>query len=126
MNKLYVPTSLGELVDKLTILEIKSDKFKGSPLKNVEKELSLLKSILFGLKLDINKDLINELKKINIKLWNIEDSIRECERKKIFNDNFILLARSVYKFNDERASIKRKINLTYGSDLIEEKSYSEY
>ena len=81
---------------------------------------------MFGLKLDINKDLINELKKINIKLWNIEDSIRECERKKIFNENFILLARSVYKFNDERASIKRKINLTYGSDLIEEKSYSEY
>ena len=111
MNKLYIPTSLGELVDKLTILEIKSHKFKGSSLKNVEKELSLLKNILFGLKLDINNDLINKLKKINTKLWNIEDSIRECERKKIFNDNFILLARSVYKFNDERASIKRKINL---------------
>jgi len=126
MKDLYIPISLGELIDKLTILEIKSEKFRGNSLENVNKELSLLKDILFGLQIDMNTDLINKLKEINIKLWNIEDSIREFERQKIFNENFILLARSVYKYNDERASIKRKINLNYGSDLVEEKSYSEY
>ena len=126
MNQFLIPISLGELIDKLTILEIKSGKFADSSLQNVRKELSHLKKILSGLELDIDKTLINELKEINKKLWDIEDAIRVYESKKLFNEKFISLARSVYHFNDQRASLKRKINIKYGSDLIEEKSYSPY
>ena len=126
MNQFLIPISLGELIDKLTILEIKSEKFTDSALQNVRKELLQLKNILSGIELDIDKILINELKEINKKLWDIEDAIRVYERKKLFNEKFIALARSVYQFNDQRASLKRKINIKYGSDLIEEKFYSNY
>ena len=126
MNQFLIPISLGELVDKLTILEIKSEKFTDSALQNVRKELLQLKNILSGIELDIDKILINELKEINKKLWDIEDAIRVYESKKLFNEKFISLARSVYQFNDQRASLKRKINIKYGSDLIEEKFYSNY
>ena len=126
MNQFLIPISLGELIDKLTILEIKSEKFTDSSLQNVRKELTHLKKILSELELDIDKTLINELKEINKKLWDIEDAIRVYESKKLFNEKFISLARSVYHFNDQRASLKRKINIKYGSDLIEEKSYSPY
>jgi len=126
MNQFLIPISLGELIDKLTILEIKSEKFTDSSLQNVRKELTHLKKILSELELDIDETLINELKEINKKLWDIEDAIRVYESKKLFNEKFISLARSVYHFNDQRASLKRKINIKYGSDLIEEKSYSPY
>mgnify|MGYP001212913895 CR=1 FL=1 len=126
MNQFLIPISLGELVDKLTILEIKSEKFTDSALQNVRKELLQLKNILSDIELDIDKILINELKEINKKLWDIEDAIRVYESKKLFNEKFISLARSVYQFNDQRASLKRKINIKYGSDLIEEKFYSNY
>ena len=116
MNQFLIPISLGELIDKLTILEIKSEKFTDSALQNVRKELLQLKNILSGIELDIDKILINELKEINKKLWDIEDAIRVYERKKLFNEKFI----------DQRASLKRKINIKYGSDLIEEKFYSNY
>ena len=126
MNKFLIPISLGELIDKLTILEIKSEKFTDSALQNVRKELLQLKNILSGIELDIDKILINELKEINKKLLDIEDEIRVYESKKLFNEKFISLARSVHQFNDQRASLKRKINIKYGSDLIEEKFYSNY
>lgn len=125
------PISLGELVDKITILEIKTKNISGQEkIKNVSNELEILESRLSSCldrreteKLDPLK---SELSKINKLLWSIEDDIRECEKDKNFGESFITLARAVYVTNDQRASIKKEINLQFGSDLIEEKSYQEY
>ena len=122
------PISLGELVDKISILMIKkrniSDTIK---LQHVNKELEFLQKTL---KKYISEEEINEfllkLVNINSKLWDIEDDIRECERKKLFDQTFIDLARSVYFTNDERAKVKNDINKTFGSELVEVKSYEEY
>ena len=119
------PISLGELVDKISILMIKkkniSDLIK---LQHVNKELEFLQKTL---KKYISEEEINEfllkLVNINSKLWDIEDKIRIKEKKNEFDQEFINLARSVYKENDKRASIKKEINLKYGSILVEEKSY---
>ena len=122
------PISLGELVDKISILIIKkkniSDPIK---LEHVTKELQFLQKTLWKYISEnkINKS-IQDLININSKLWNIEDDIRECERKKIFDQTFIDLARSVYFTNDERAKVKNDINKTFGSELVEVKSYEEY
>ena len=122
------PISLGELVDKISILIIKekniSDKTK---LDHVKKELDFLQKTLMNYvqQEEINNYLEN-LININSKLWNIEDDIRECERKKLFDQTFIDLARSVYFTNDERAKVKNDINKTFGSELVEVKSYEEY
>ena len=123
---IYSPVSLGELIDKLTILEIKKDHITGSNLKNVNKELKLLKQTLQEHNLEIDIDLINQLKKVNNILWEIEDRIRIKEDKQEFDEEFIKLARSVYKENDRRAYIKKKINYKYNSGLVEEKSYNNY
>ena len=107
------PISLGELIDKISILEIKKQKIKSkTKLKFISYELVLLKEILKKNKVENKKikKLKIEIKKINQKLWKIEDDIRKYENKKIFNKNFINLARSVYKFNDKRAKIKLDIN----------------
>jgi hypothetical protein len=121
-----IEVSIGEIVDKLSILEIKknniSDKIK---LDNVVKEFNYLNNIVFN-ELKIEKDDFYELYLINLKLWNIEDAIREKEKNKEFDDNFIGLARRVYYINDERANLKKHINLKYGSNFIEEKSYAKY
>ena len=122
------PISLGELVDKISILMIKEKNISDSiKLKHVTKELEFLQKTL---KKYISEDKINEfllkLVNINSKLWDIEDDIRECERKKLFDQTFIDLARSVYFSNDERAKIKNDINKTFGSELVEVKSYEEY
>ena len=122
------PISLGELVDKISILIIKqkniADKTK---LDHVKKELDFLQKTLMNYvqQEEINNYLEN-LININSKLWNIEDDIRECERKKLFDQSFIDLARSVYFTNDERAKVKNDINKTFGSELVEVKSYEEY
>ena len=122
------PISLGELVDKISILIIKqkniTDKTK---LDHVKKELNFLQKTLMNYvqQEEINAYLEN-LININSKLWNIEDDIRECERKKLFDQSFIDLARSVYFTNDERAKVKNDINKTFGSELVEVKSYEEY
>ena len=121
-----VPVSLGELIDKITILEIKKENMTGRILKNVEKELGLLKLTLQGENLKIDIDLINKLKDVNNSLWKIEDRIRIKEGKQEFDKEFIKLARSVYKENDRRASIKKEINYIYKSALVEEKSYEKY
>ena len=122
------PISLGELVDKISILMIKKKNISDSiKLQHVNKELEFLQKTL---KKYISEEEINEfllkLVNINSKLWDIEDDIRECERKKLFDQTFIDLARSVYFTNDERAKVKNDVNKTFGSELVEVKSYEEY
>ena len=123
---ILAPISIGELIDKITILEIKQIYMTGIKLKNINKEMKLLKNILQDKNLEINIDLIKNLKKINKKLWEIEDNIRIKESKQEFDEEFVKLARSVYIENDKRASIKKEINQKYNSDLVEEKSYKNY
>ena len=128
-NEIIVPISTGELIDKISILKIKKKKIKNkSKLKNIINELLLLNKILNKNFKKNNKILIYEKKltQINKKLWDIEDKIRNLEAKKIFNKQFINLARSVYITNDKRSEIKRKINQLTGSNIKEEKSYKSY
>ena len=118
--------SAGELIDKITILEIKKIKISNKEkLNNIEKELSSLNGTMKKSIPDQNliKDLIVKLKEINLKLWDIEDGKRAAEKENSFNEKFIELARNVYKFNDERAKIKLAINNTLGSNIKEVKSY---
>ncbi len=126
LSNILAPVSLGELIDKITILEIKTKHMTGKKLRNVTKELELLKCIIKDKNIEININLINHLREVNNNLWDIEDKIRVKENDQKFDNDFIQLARSVYKENDRRASIKQEINLTYDSDLIEEKSYKNY
>jgi len=118
--------SAGELIDKITILEIKKTKISNKEkLNDIERELSSLSETMKKFIPEQNKikDLSNELKEINLKLWDIEDGKRAAEKEKNFNEKFIELARNVYKFNDERAKIKLAINNTLGSNIKEVKSY---
>ena len=129
MSLVSTPISVGELLDKVTILEIKQEKINDSEkLKNVQHELSLLESICE--QENILSDEVEKqkqaLKKVNLRLWAIEDDIRIKEKNREFDDAFIQLARSVYFENDDRAAIKKQINLMTGSQLIEEKSYQDY
>ena len=129
MKTPLIPISWGELFDKITILQIKLENLKDkNALKNVKIEYDeLFKIYENNFRVDANaKRLLADLKTINKTLWNIEDDIRDKERHKTFDDEFIELARSVYITNDERSRIKRNINETFGSQLIEEKSYSDY
>ena len=126
LSTILAPISIGELIDKITILEIKQIYMTGTKLKNINKEMKLLKNILQDKNLEINIALIKNLKKINKKLWEIEDNIRIKESNQEFDEEFIKLARSVYIENDKRASIKKEINQKYNSDLVEEKSYKNY
>ena len=125
-STILAPISIGELIDKITILEIKQIYMTGIKLKNIKKEMKLLKKILQDENLEINIDLIKNLKNINKKLWEIEENIRIKESKQEFDEEFIKLARSVYIENDKRASIKKEINQKYNSNLVEEKSYKNY
>ena len=118
--------SAGELIDKITILEIKKMKISNKEkLNNIEKELSSLNGTMKKSIPDQNliKDLIIKLKEINLKLWDIEDGKRAAEKENNFGEKFVELARNVYKFNDERAKIKLAINNTLGSNIKEVKSY---
>ena len=129
MSNITVAIAPGELIDKITILEIKSERIDDpAKLKNINFELSLLittwKASPYAAT-DITKEQ-EKLKAINEKLWDIEDAIRLKESKGQFDSAFIALARSVYISNDERSHIKRAINTKLGSDLIEEKSYTDY
>ena len=129
MRNLKVPISLGELIDKITILRIKLSKINSSEAqKNISLELEKLHQVLNETKIiDTNlKNFEIKLSKINKSLWVIEDKLREKEKEKKFDKNFISLARLVYHKNDERAKIKRMINKSFGSEIIEEKSYSQY
>tara|TARA_Y100000590_G_C15129081_1_gene791741 strand:- start:128 stop:514 length:387 start_codon:yes stop_codon:yes gene_type:complete len=123
------PISLGELFDKISILKIKEKNiFDQIKLKLIKDELNLLeKKLNLSVKDDNEiKSYLNELIAVNSKLWTIEDELRQHERKKVFNNSFISLARSVYIQNDLRAKIKLEINKKFGSKVIEVKSYEEY
>jgi hypothetical protein len=124
---LLAPISAGELIDKITILRIKSERIAADKRGNVRHELDLLESLatreLAGIDLD---DLTAELTAINAGLWDIEDGKRDCERRGDFGPAFVALARSVYIENDRRAAVKRRINDAAGSDIVEEKSYAPY
>ena len=124
-----IELSVGELLDKISILQIKAERIDDpSKVKNINKELDVLMSLWNDSPYsDTNlSSEINELKNINEALWDIEDKIRDKERNQVFDKDFIELARSVYFTNDKRAEIKRIINGKTGSELIEEKSYSDY
>ncbi len=125
-----INASVGELLDKISILKIKEEKINDEKkLLNIKKELGLLSSIAEKF---IEKDeksfkkFMDELFEINLQLWETEDSIRILENKKNFNDEFIQLARNVYYSNDKRFEIKSKINNFYGSEIVEEKDYEDY
>jgi len=124
-----IKVSFGELFDKISILEIKKTKLTNSDdIKSVSFELNLLNDALNKSNINnhnINK-LFNELKRINLKLWEIEDKIREKEKYSLFDDEFIELARSVYKTNDKRSKIKKEININLKSEVFEIKSYQDY
>ena len=129
MNKIYIEASVGELIDKITILEIKRKKIQDkNSLEIVNKEYFSLTDTMEK-KLVINdkiKNLWEELREINLKLWEIEDSKRLAEKNKKFDENFIELARNVYRFNDKRAKIKSQINQLSGSSIREIKQYTKY
>ena len=122
------PVSLGELVDKISILHIKNKNIKDDEkLKLIREELKLLNSTLDDhIKKNDIQDFLDSLIEINSKLWVIEDDIRDCERNKKFDESFISLARSVYITNDKRSEIKLEINKKFGSKIVEVKSYEEY
>lgn len=129
VQEIRVPTSPGELLDKITILRIKRQRIRDADkLRHVETELAELEQVAadclpISLKLD---RLVHELQALNLALWEIEDALRECERRQKFDEEFVELARSVYRHNDRRADIKKRINLLLGSRLVEEKSYRPY
>lgn len=129
MDIIQVPVSPGEVLDKITILEIKSERIKDAgKVANVKRELELLSaSWLEAVEEDDTVRRIHtELKTINEALWEIEDDIRDKERAQEFDQVFIDLARSVYVTNDQRANAKKELNIHLGSEIIEEKSYQDY
>ena len=126
MEKIFAEISAGELVDKITILEIKKAKISNKKkLEDVNKELESLNQTFkkFIPNDSVIKNHMDQLKNINSKLWDIEDGKRKLEKKQDFSEKFVELARSVYKFNDQRAKIKSEINETLGSNIKEVKSY---
>ncbi len=129
MNEIKVPVSPGELLDKITILRIKSARMRdASKLANVRTELEALERIWSAspyAAIDVASE-VSALLAVNERLWTIEDDIRDKERAQTFDGEFVRLARAVYIENDERAAIKRRLNVKLGSSLIEEKSYAEY
>jgi Family of unknown function (DUF6165) len=129
MSDIAVPVSPGELLDKITILRIKSSRMRDAgKLANVRLELKVLEETWGAspyAKADIAAD-VAALQQVNERLWVIEDDIRDKERAQAFDSEFIRLARAVYFENDERAAIKRRINVKLGSSIVEEKSYAQY
>jgi hypothetical protein len=124
-----IPISPGELIDKITILEIKQGHLRNpEKLNNVLKELEVLQTILSEevQSLPELEAMTQKLKEINETLWEIEDAIRACEQRADFGDGFIRLARLVYRRNDERSAVKRSINQLLDSEIVEEKSYTPY
>ncbi len=129
MNEIQIPISPGELLDKITILQIKSERISdATKVANVRTELGMLEQVWSDTVEDDEqiRALSSELKSINEALWEIEDDIRDEERNKRFGDRFIELARAVYVTNDERANAKKKVNLHLNSSIVEEKSYQDY
>ena len=132
INKILIETSLGELIDKISILEIKIDKIEDNIDKEeIAKEYTSLTNTLTKIKLSDDErtrinDFVIKLKEINTRLWNVEDETRLAEKNKNFDKKFVERARSVYKLNDERAKVKRQVNESFGSNIKEIKKYTEY
>ncbi len=129
MENIFVPVSPGEVLDKITILEIKSERIKDEEkLINVRRELALLKETWAQSVVEdtVIRQLHDQLKEINETLWDIEDDIRDEERSKRFEERFIELARNVYFTNDRRSRVKKELNQHLGSEIVEEKSYQDY
>ena len=127
--KVNIPISLGELLDKISILEIKNKKILNeSKILNIKKELNGLKKVIDELHINLSETngLYNKLYKINLTLWEIEDSIRVLEKNEDFGEKFIELARAVYITNDQRFEVKNDINKLFNSEYVEEKSYEDY
>tara|TARA_E500000178_G_scaffold348930_1_gene404908 strand:+ start:742 stop:1128 length:387 start_codon:yes stop_codon:yes gene_type:complete len=127
--KINLPASIGELFDKITILEIKKLKIKDkTKLKIVNQELSLLKKVVLTKRINRRKlaPIIKQLKNINLQLWNVEDKLRIFEKNKSFKKDFVNYARKVYHMNDKRALLKNEINIKTNSLISEVKSYEEY
>ena len=127
--KINIPASIGELFDKITILEIKKSKIKDdNKLIFINKELDLLKKVVRSKKINTRSlgPLIKKLKNVNLKLWNVEDKLRKFEKNKQFKKAFISYARKVYYTNDKRAILKNEINLKTNSIISEVKSYEKY
>ena len=127
--KINIPASIGELFDKITILEIKKSKIKDeNKLIFINKELNLLKKVVKSKKINTRSlsSLVKKLKNVNLKLWNVEDKLRKFEKKKQFKKDFINYARKVYYTNDKRAILKNEINLKTNSIISEVKSYEKY
>lgn len=129
MNQILIPVSPGELLDKITILEIKSERIENAEKRsNVNKELGMLNKVWADMIPD-DADIAAmriELKSINETLWEIEDDIRKEEYNKQFGERFVELARSVYITNDQRSDVKKRINIQLKSEIVEEKSYEDY
>lgn len=124
-----IQASLGEVLDKISILVLKKEKLeKPEAIENVLMELDVLHSAIESSQMgeSLSHPLFGALAEVNGQLWVVEDDLRELESKRIFNSDFVELARSVYRLNDRRAAIKRELNVIYGSVLIEEKSYQSY
>jgi prefoldin subunit 5 len=129
MNEILIPISPGELLDKITILQIKAERI-ADPVKvaNVKTELDMLSKV-WSETVEVDSEITTltaELRSVNEALWKIEDDIRDEERGKRFGERFIELARAVYVTNDERANAKKKVNLHLNSSIVEEKSYQDY
>ncbi|QTL01794.1 hypothetical protein J5J86_13325 [Aquabacter sp. L1I39] len=123
--EIRAPISAGELIDKITILQIKAERIsEGSKLANVERELAELNALRIHHRLDGLDVLTADLRTVNETLWEVEDELRLLEVEQRFDDRFIALARAVYQTNDRRAALKKEINLLVGSAIVEEKSYA--
>lgn len=121
-----IPVSIGELIDKITILKIKSKYISDeNKLQNIRKELNFLTTILKDIKFNFEIDnLYKQLYEVNLLLWNLEDQIRYCDNLEQFDETFIEVAKSIYKTNDQRSLIKKNINLKLNSEIVEEKSHT--
>lgn len=125
MMIVLAPISVGELIDKITILEIKSEIiYNPDKIANVQRELDFLTDVLHTLNLPDISEFRQQLKQVNLEIWQVEDRKRHCERIQDFGDIFIQTSRQVYFKNDERARIKREINIMCNSDIIEEKQHN--
>jgi len=134
MKNIEIPISIGEAIDRLTILKIKVSQIKNhDKLVNIRNDHELLEKAIYKyypeapiFPLKVDSHIFGELYKVNKELWDVEDKLRVLERSKDFGSEFIELARSVYYLNDKRAEVKKRINIEYKSQLIEEKSYEAY
>lgn len=120
-----IPVSLGELADRLSILELKARHLGGEAHERVAKELALLDAVLAPLRPQVPEHLQRELAAVNGQLWRLEDGVRACERQGSFGEPFVAMARSIYRLNDRRAALKREISLAGRSALVEQKVYGD-